>query len=96
MTLATEFVRSKMAKQRICVKFYIWLQNCFVEKIIFKNQRNELEDLKQKLAEGSINVPTELETLMITEAKEFIQNHYDNKEGSLELARILRKNRDKA
>ena len=37
LTLATEFVRSKMGKQRVCVKFYLWLQNSFVERIIFKN-----------------------------------------------------------
>lgn len=35
---------------------------------MFKNSRSELEALKQKLAEGSIHVPTELESLMIIEA----------------------------
>ena len=51
--------------------------------------------LKQKLAEGSIHVPTELETLMISEAQDFIKNSYDNKEGSKELAKLIRLNRDK-
>lgn len=96
LTLATEFVRSKMKKQRICVQFYVWLQNTFVEKLIFKNERQNLEILKKKLAEGSINVPTELETLMISEAQEFIQHSYDNKEGSMELAKLLKMNRDKS
>ena len=29
-TLANEFVKSKMAKQRTCVRLYLWLQNTFV------------------------------------------------------------------
>ena len=78
-----------MGKQRMCVRFYLWLQNSFVDKILLKNQRGELEKLKQKLAEGSINVPTELEALMTTEAEEFIGNYYDNKEGSLKLAKLI-------
>ena len=63
---------------------------------MFKNQKKELEELKQKLAEGSINVPTELETLMTIEAQELIQNHYDNLEGSKKLANLIKKNRDKS
>ena len=50
--------------------------------------------LKQKLAEGSIHVPTELETLMISEACEYIQHAYDNKEGGRELAKLLKLNKD--
>ena len=68
----------------------------FVDRILFKNQRRELEELKQKLAEGSVNVPTELETLMRIEAEEFIKNYYDNKEGSKELIKLIKINRDKS
>ena len=63
---------------------------------MFKNSRSELEALKQKLAEGSIHVPTELESLMIIEAQEFIKNSYDNKEASEELVKLLRMRRDQS
>lgn len=71
-TLANEFVKAKMSKQRLCVQFYLFLQNNFVDKVIFKNNKKELENLKNTIAAGSVDVPTELETLMRTEAKEII------------------------
>lgn len=94
--LATEFVKSKIGKQRICVRLNLWLQGTFVNRIILKNQRKELEELKESLAGGSVHIPTELETLMTVEAKELIQNHYDNLDGEKELFKLLQMNRDKS
>lgn len=48
--LSRDFVKAKLGKQRTCVKCYLCLQNCFVEKIMFKNEINELELLKTSLA----------------------------------------------
>jgi len=95
-TLANEFVKAKMGKQRLCVQFYLFLQNNFVDKVFFKNNKKELENLKQTIAAGSVDVPTELEALMKTEAKEIIQNHYDNLKGEQELFKLLKLNRDKS
>lgn len=94
--LAVEFVKSKMGKHRICVRLYLWLQETFVELIMFKNQKSELESLKTKLATGSVHVPTELESLMTIEAQELIENHYDNLEGEKELFKLIQLNRDKS
>lgn len=35
---------------------------------MFKNKKDELEELKNNLAAGDVHVPTELEALMNTEA----------------------------
>jgi len=39
---------------------------------MFKNKKDELQALKQNLASGSVNIPTELETMMNVESKEII------------------------
>lgn len=48
---------------------------------MFKNEKSELEVLKANLAAGSMDVPTELQTMMTTESKEIINNYYDNLTG---------------
>lgn len=56
---------------------------------MFKNRKQELADLKAKHAAGDVFIPTELERIMKTEAKEKIKNHYDNLEGSHELHMLI-------
>lgn len=84
-----EFVKAKLNKQRICVQLYLWLQNTFVNKLMFKNERLELEELKRNIAGGSVDVPTELQALMTVESTEMIREHYDNLEGSKSLFRVM-------
>lgn len=43
-----------------------------------------------------MQVPTELESLMTTEAEELINQHYDNLEGNRDLAMLMKVNRDKS
>lgn len=70
--LANEFVKSKTSKNSWSVWIYLLLQNTFVDKIMFKNKKDDLERLKQSLAAGSVNIPTELETMMNVESREII------------------------
>jgi len=96
LKLGQEFVKAKMGKQRLCVKFYLFLQNNFVDKVMFKNDKKELDELRKNIAAGSVEVPTELETLMRVECSELIKNHYDNLKGSDELYKLIKINRDKS
>ena len=72
------------------VRFYNWLNNTFVQKIMFKNRREELEALKKEHAAGGIKTPTELEHIMLTEAKELVRNQYANLDGALRLQRHVK------
>jgi len=62
---------------------------------MFKNQRAELELLKQQHAAGHVDIPTELETLMKVEAQELINQYYDHSQGLEELTILLAKNKNK-
>jgi hypothetical protein len=86
--LANEFVKSKMGKQSYLVQLYQLLQYTFVDLIMLKNKKEELEQLKQSLAEGSVAVPSELETLMTVESREIIQDHFADLKGDAELYRV--------
>lgn len=74
----------------------MWLQNTFVDKIMLKNKRAELEAIKLNLASGDTNIPSELENLMIIEAKEKIRAYYDNKEGAKDLFLKMKTSKDKS
>jgi hypothetical protein len=54
-----------------------------------------LLELKTKLAQGNVEVKTELENIMQEEAMELISKHYDNVEGAEELYAIIRRRRMK-
>jgi len=63
---------------------------------MFKNRRDELEKLKKDHAAGSIDVPTELEKIMLTEARECIKKQYDDLDNMSKLERTGRRGSDKA
>jgi hypothetical protein len=63
---------------------------------MFKNDKDELEHLKQQIAGGSVDVPTELETLMNIESQEIIRDFYDNTKGNEELFKVMKANKDKS
>jgi len=77
------------------VRFYNWLNNTFVQKIMFKNRREELEALKKDHAAGGIKTPTELEHIMLTEARELVRNQYANLEGASKLGRHVKESRQR-
>ena len=88
-------MNAKFQKMPKCVRFYNWLNNTFVQKIMFKNRRAELEALKKEHAEGSVKTPTELEHIMLTEARELVRNQYANLEGAERLGRHVRDYKEK-
>lgn len=57
---------------------------------MFKNDKEELEEIKKQHAEGKVDIPTELEKLMLVEGEEIIRNHYDNLQGSHNLAILMK------
>jgi hypothetical protein len=87
--IAYVFVEDKKEKMRSCVSWYLWLQRSFTQPIMFKNQEDHLGEVKTKLAQGDPFVPTELERIMMQEAKELIFKHYDNVTGAQELYVLL-------
>ena len=94
--LTTEFVKSKREKLRASVRFYNWLNRHYTEQIMFKNNLEELNEIKMKHAAGEVNIPTELEIIMFVEAKEMIRHKYDHLEGSNELAILVTEQKNKS
>jgi hypothetical protein len=78
-----------MKKMRTCVRIYVWLNNTFVEKIMLKNYKEELEALKTRFAKGHTHIPLELEAIMEIESVELIKNHFDNKNGAKEMTNMI-------
>jgi hypothetical protein len=93
--LAIQFVEAKKAKLSYCVSIYNWLNNTFTLKIMLKNDKKELEELRRSHANGEIVTPTELEKLMLSESEQIIRMYYDNKKGSQELALLLKSEKEK-
>jgi len=56
---------------------------------MLKNQPAVLNDLVQKHAAGSSDIPSELDIIMLEEATELIKDNYDNKQGGQELYNML-------
>ena len=68
-----------------CVRFYKSLNDRLVQKIMFKNKKNELEQLKKEHAQGGTEIKTELENIMLAEAKELLRDRVENLEGRRQL-----------
>jgi len=66
-------------------KLYLCLNDTFVEKILFKNKTEELRELNKQHAAGSVEIPTELDVIMQSEAEFLIRDKYDNTSGAKEL-----------
>lgn len=50
--LCMEFIKAKKEKMNIYCQFYFWMQDTFVNKILFKNTRELLEPILKTHAEG--------------------------------------------
>lgn len=48
--LTTEFVKHKREKLRSSVRLYNWLNRHYTEQILFKNNKEELQEIKTKHA----------------------------------------------
>jgi hypothetical protein len=86
-------VKAKIQKTRMCVRFYIWLNKTFTEAIMFKNNKNQLQEIVRNQAQGDVEIPTELEKMMQEEAEDAIHHHYDHSAGKAELSVLLSKSR---
>jgi hypothetical protein len=86
--LAKEFVIEKKEKLNQMAKFYQWMINTFVEKIMFKNKKAELEELLADHSKGNTEIPTELDVIMRDEALFLIEQHYDTAEMKIELQKL--------
>lgn len=71
--LAREFVAEKKAKLNRLSKCYQFLNNNFVQKIMFKNKKADLEKLLEDHSKGGVEVPTELDVIMMNEAQFLIE-----------------------
>ena len=92
---AKRFVAAKYGKMSCCVRFYNWLNNTFVQKIMFKNKPAELEQLKKEHAQGRTEIKTELENIMLAEAKELLRDRLENLEGRVQLHEFFRKRKER-
>jgi len=88
-------VSAKLKKMRPLVGLYIWLNRTWTTQIMFKNKREDLEEIIREHAAGGVAIQTELERLMTIEAREFIAHHYDHSGGRQELSILLAKSRSK-
>jgi hypothetical protein len=52
---------------------------------LFKNKEEQIKAIYQKHAKGEVNIPTELEVIMLEEAIEKIDKQYDHLEGKNQL-----------
>lgn len=65
-------VEQKIKKINCLVDIYQYINKNYVEQICFKSRKLEVEELLLDHSKGGIQIPTELETLMIDETEEFI------------------------
>lgn len=56
------------------MRWYNNWNNKYTEKILFKNKKRDLEELKGRHSQGATDVPTELEKIMLVEAEEIIRS----------------------
>lgn len=94
-TLAKELVEAKKKKLNCLSRLYLWLQDTFVQKILFKNTQDELNTIVAAQSKGEVHVPSELERVMHEEALEIIRNKYDHADGSREIQNLIRKQKKK-
>jgi hypothetical protein len=89
MKLATEFVKEKKKKLNCCTKLYLFMNYYCVEKILFKNKEEEVDKLLSEQLKGAVEIPCELEVIMLDESLQLIKEKYDHLEGSKSLHTML-------
>jgi len=91
--LAREFVDAKLKKINWLSCLYQWLQTNFVNQIMFKNKPKVLGQLLKTHAEGEVYIPTELEAMMLEDARYLIRERYDNRIGINDLQALISKSK---
>lgn len=89
------FVKQKLESLNTLSQIYLYLNNTFVELIMFKNSEDNIQNLFESHSRGNTETPTELEEILEDEAKFYIKKLYDNKRGAAELFNIEKKFRNK-
>jgi hypothetical protein len=83
--LSKEFVKEKLTKLNRLSRWYLYLNKAYVEPIMFKNERDALEELFESHSKGQVGTPTELETILEEDAQFYIRKLFDHKEGAKKL-----------
>jgi len=87
--LQKDLVKAKMEDMNVLTKIYQYLNRTFVERIMLENRREKLTALNQSHAAGSVETPTELETMIREEAMFVVKERFDHLAGSEELFVLL-------
>jgi len=75
---------------------YLYFQNNFVDQVMFKNNRKQLDESVNDHAKGENHTPCELEVIMKKEAHEIITRFYDSSDGARNLAALLKRAKSKS
>jgi hypothetical protein len=62
-------VKEKLSKLNMLSRWYLWLNKSFVELIMFKNEKDTIEELFESHSKGQVDTPTELETILEEDAQ---------------------------
>lgn len=87
--LQKDLVKAKMEDMNVLTKIYQYLNRTFVERVMLENRREKLTTLNQSHAAGSVETPTELETMIREEAMFVVKERFDHLAGSEELFVLL-------
>lgn len=87
--LQRDLVKAKMENMNVLTKIYQYLNKTFVERVMLENRREKLTALNQSHAAGSVETPTELDTMIREEAMFVVKERFDHLAGSEELFVLL-------
>ena len=73
----------------VLTKIYQYLNRTFVERVMLENRREKLDTLNATHAAGSVETPTELETMIRDEAMFAVKERFDHLAGAAELFLLL-------
>ena len=65
-------IDEKIKRINFLVDIYQYLNKNFVDQICFETNKNYVEELMKDHSQGGIDIPTDLERIMIEEANEFL------------------------
>ena len=68
-TLTKAFVLEKISKLNTRSQIYLWLNQKYVQLIMFKNDEENLKKIHEDHLKGQVSTPTELEQIMEEDAK---------------------------
>ena len=72
-------VEQKIKKINCLVDIYQFVNKNWVDQMCFISDKEEIDQLVKEHSQGGISIPTELETIMVEEAFEFIMQQFEAK-----------------